>query len=155
MLKFLNFIIFLTLVFFSCNSFAVLGFGDPDCDSAFDCMDKAKKVKGKERADYYGKACEDYRYWMGCFNAGSIYQRHVKDNDKAQKYYKIGCELKCDTCCSRIKYSESEMQNHSGYNNRNLSPQEAGSAVRGVFDQGLEDIKKSKEYKELEELYGY
>ena len=151
---------FVFLVMFSCNAFAFWGFGEPDCDGAMDCMDKAEKVKGEERAAFYGKACEDYRYWIACFNAGSIYQRHVKDKDKAQKYYKIGCDLKCDTCCSRIGYGESQMQNRSNSRrlssrNRSLSPQEAASAIDDVFDQGANEIKESKEYKELEELYGY
>ena len=102
-MKFFSFIVFGTLLLFSSSSFAFLGFGGPDCDSALDCMDKAEKVKGDERAEYYGRACEDYGFTIACFNAGSIYHRHVKDDDKAQKYYKIGCDLKSDSCCSRLK----------------------------------------------------
>ena len=102
-MKFFKFIVFWTLFLFSGNSFAFLGFGEPDCNSASDCINKAKKVEGEERAEYYGKACEDYRYWLACFNAGSIYHRHVKDDDKAIKYYKIGCDIGSDSCCTRLK----------------------------------------------------
>ena len=90
------FFISLLMIFSVTPSYAFWG---PNCNSAYDCMNKGSQQQWADKAaEFYAEACDEYDYAEGCFATGYNYNQ-IRKYIKALKYFSKGCKMNHPASC--------------------------------------------------------